>query len=170
MLSARLFRISLLALLLLANLRPAVLHALPRPGQAAPNFRVITTSGQSVSMDNYRGYVLLLDFFAPWCIPCRASAPHIVDMKRKYGRQGLQVLGLNADDDGGGMRSFADECGITYPLAAAGERVQNDFGIRSVPVMFVIDKKGVVAEIYRGFNDEIGRSMEALIRRLLAER
>lgn len=170
MFSARLFRIFLPALFLLVSLMPAELQALPRPGQAAPNFRVITTSGQSVSLDNYRGYVLVLDFFAPWCIPCRASAPHIVDMRRKYGRQGLQVLGLNADDDGGGMRSFADEYRITYPLATAGERVQNDFGIRSVPVMFVIDKRGVVAEVYRGFNDEIGRSMEVLIRRLLAEK
>jgi alkyl hydroperoxide reductase subunit AhpC len=52
----------------------------------------------------------------------------------------------------------------------AGESVQTDYGIRSVPVMFIIDKKGAVAEIYRGFNDAIGRSMEQLIKKLLAEK
>jgi peroxiredoxin len=92
-------------------------------------------------------------------------------MNRKYGKQGLQVLGLNADDDGDrSIKSFADEFRINYPVAAASEKIQTDFGIRSVPVMFVIDKKGAVAEVYRGFNDEISRSMERLIKRLLAEK
>lgn len=164
--------LSLAALMLLVmSLWPANLYALPRSGQAAPNFKAISTSGQAISLDNYRGYVLVIDFFATWCVPCRASVPHIVEMNRKYGKQGLQVLGLNADDEGDrSTKAFAEELRINYPLAAASEKVQSDFGVRSVPVMFVIDKKGVVAEVYRGFNDEIGRSMELLIKRLLAER
>jgi cytochrome c biogenesis protein CcmG, thiol:disulfide interchange protein DsbE len=164
------FCLLVLALLLVASVVPADLYALPRPGQPASNFRVISTSGQAISLENYRGYVLVIDFFASWCIPCRASVPHIVDMKRKYGKQGLQVLGLSADDEERAIKSFADEYRINYPLALAGETVQTDFGIRSVPVMFVINKKGVVAEIYRGFNDEIARSMELLVKRLLAEK
>lgn len=150
---------------------PATVGAAPRPGQAAPGFKVITTSGQSVTLDNYRGHVLVVDFFATWCQPCRQSIPHLVEMNRKYGKQGLQVLGLSADEDGERpVKAFANEYHINYPLALAGDTATADFGIRSVPVMFVIDKKGTIVEVYRGFSDETGRSMEQLIKRLLAEK
>jgi cytochrome c biogenesis protein CcmG, thiol:disulfide interchange protein DsbE len=159
------------ALLCCALLLPAQLFAMPGKGQPAPNFKVVTTSGQAVTLDNYRGYVLVLDFFATWCIPCRSSVPHIVEVNRKYGKQGLQVLGMSADEEGDrALTSFASEYHVNYPLALAGESVQSDFGIRSVPVMFIIDKKGKVAEVFRGFNDEIGRSMEQLIKKLLVEK
>lgn len=146
-------------------------EAVPKPGHPVPVFQVTTTAGQSVSIDNYRGYVLLIDFFASWCQPCRQSVPHLVEMNRKYGRQGLQILGLSADEDGEQLvRAFASELHINYPLALAGESLTSDFGVRSVPVMFVVDKKGKIAEIYRGFTDEMGRSMEQSIKRLLAEK
>jgi peroxiredoxin len=162
----------LLACLAAATLTlPATLEAAPRPGQPAPNFKVVSTSGQLVTLDNYRGYVLVVDFFATWCQPCRQSIPHLVEMNRKFGKQGLQVLGLSADEDGERtVRAFANEYRINYPLALAGDEATADFGIRSVPVMFVIDKKGSIAEVYRGFSDEMGRSMEQLIKRLLAEK
>jgi len=150
---------------------PASLYAAPRSGQAAPNFKVSTTSGQQVSLESYRGHVLVLDFFATWCQPCRASIPHLVEMNRKYGKQGLQVLGMSADEDGEkDVKAYADKNRITYPVALAGESTLADFGVRSVPVMFVIDKKGRVAEVFRGFTDEVASSSEQLVKKLLAER
>jgi len=150
---------------------PAGLYAAPRSGQAAPNFRVSTTSGQQVSLENYRGRVLVLDFFATWCQPCRTSIPHLVGMNKKYGPQGLYVLGMSADEDGErAVKAFADKYRITYPIALAGESALADFGVRSVPVMFVIDKKGRVAEVFRGFTDDVARSAEQLIKKLLAEK
>jgi peroxiredoxin len=149
---------------------PARLLAAPRTGQAAPNFKVSTLSGQAVSLDNYRGHVLVLDFFATWCQPCRASIPHLVGMNRKYAKQGLYVLGMSADEDGErAVRAFADQYHVDYPLALAGESTMADFGVRSVPVMFIIDKKGQVAGVFRGFTDELARSTELIIKRLLAE-
>jgi len=147
------------------------LQAAPRAGQPAPAFKVTTTSAQAVSLDNYRGYVLVLDFFATWCQPCRESIPHLIEMNRTYGKQGLQVLGLSADEDGEKLvKNFAREQRITYPVALAGETTLADYGVRSVPVMMVIDRKGRVAEVYRGFSPEIGRSSEKLIKKLLAEK
>jgi len=152
-------------------LAPLSLNAAPRAGQPAPNFKVITTSGQPVSLENYRGYVLVLDFFATWCHPCRDSIPHLIEMNRKFGKQGLQVLGMSADEDGERLvKTFADEFRITYPIALAGETTLVDYGVRSVPVMFIIDKKGRVAEVFRGFTGEVGRSTEQLIKKLLAEK
>jgi peroxiredoxin len=167
----RTFFLIALTLLIVNCLNPEQVQALPRPGQPAPNFKVVTTSGQPISLENYRGYVLVIDFFATWCIPCRTSIPHLVEMNRKYGKQGLQVLGLSADEDGEkDVRDFAGQYRINYPLALSGDEAQADYGIRSVPVMFVIDKKGKLAEIYRGFSDEVARSMEQLVKRLLAEK
>jgi peroxiredoxin len=92
-------------------------------------------------------------------------------MNRKYAKQGLQVLGLSADDDGERLvKTFVSEQRITYPVALAGETTLSDFGVRSVPVMMVIDKKGNVAEVFRGFNAQIGATSEKLIKKLLAEK
>lgn len=150
---------------------PAPVGAAPRPGQPAPNFTVVSTTGQSISLENYRGHVLILDFFATWCQPCRQSIPHLVEMSRKYGKQGLQILGLSVDEDGERVvKSFTDEFRVNYPLALAGDSTTADFGVRSVPVMYLIDKKGRIAEVYRGASNEVARSMEQSIKRLLAEK
>ena len=145
--------------------------AAPRPGQPAPNFKVTSTTGQTISQDNYRGHVLILDFFATWCQPCRQSIPHLVEMNRKYGKQGLQILGLSVDEDGErDVKSFADEFRVNYPVALAGDSTTAGFGVRSVPIMYLIDKKGKVVEVYRGYTEEMARALEQSIKRLLTEK
>jgi peroxiredoxin len=159
------------ALIALVALAPARLQALPLPGQTAPGFRLVTTAGQRVSQENYRGHVLVMDFFATWCRPCRSAIPHLILMNRKFGSQGLQILGVSADEDGEPvLRAFAEELRINYPVALAGDTVMTDFGVRSVPVMVVIDRHGRIAQVFRGFNDEIGSTLEQLVKRLLAEK
>lgn len=149
---------------------PGQVDAAPRPGQLAPNFKVLSTSGQTISQDKYLGHVLILDFFATWCQPCRQSIPHLVEMNRKYGKQGLQILGLSVDDDERSVKTFTDEFRVNYPLALAGGSIMVDFGVRSVPVMYLVDKKGKIAEVYRGYSSEVARSVEQSIKRLLAEK
>ena len=150
---------------------PGPVDAAPRSGQPAPNFKVISTSGQTISQENYRGHVLILDFFATWCQPCRQSIPHLVEMNRKYGKQGLQILGLSVDEEGErAVKTFTDEFRVNYPLALAGDSTTVDFGIRSVPIMYLVDKKGKIVEVYRGYSDEMARSLEQSIKRLLAEK
>jgi len=166
----QLYRYLLALLIGIITLLPAGAHAGPKPGQRAPDFKVVTTSGQPVSLANYQGYVLVIDFFATWCPPCKASIPHLNAMNRKYGKQGLQILGQSLDEDGERLvKSFINEYRITYPVALTTQKVETDYGISSIPVMFVIDKKGRVAEVYRGFSDEVGRSLDNLIKKLLAE-
>ena len=67
------------------------------------------------------------------------------------------------------VRTFITEKKISYPVAMAGEQLLTDYGLRSIPTLFVIDKKGIIAEKYMGFNDGIAKSMETLIKKLLAE-
>jgi len=145
--------------------------ALLKVGQSVPEFKVVSTSGQTISQENYRGRVLVLDFFATWCQPCRQSIPHLVEMNRKYGKQGLQILGLSVDKEAERtVKSFTDEFRVNYPLALAGDRTTDDFGILSVPIMFLVNKKGGVVEVYRGFSADTARSLEQSIKRLLTEK
>jgi peroxiredoxin len=165
------FRILLVAIAASLLTVPGQVDAAPKSGQPAPNFKVISTSGQTISQENYRGHVLILDFFATWCQPCRQSIPHLVEMNRKYGKQGLQILGISVGEEGErAVRSFTDEFRVNYPLALAGDSMTLDYGIRSVPVMYLVDKKGAIAEVNRGYNHEMARSVELSIKRLLAEK
>jgi len=145
--------------------------AIPQKGQPAPPIKVVSTSGQQISLANYKGYVLVIDFFATWCPPCREAIPHLNGLSRKYGRQGLQVLGLSLDDgDEGGVKDFIASKRIVYPVALAGQDVQTDYGLRSLPTVYVIDKKGNVADKFMGGSDETLKTMETLIKKLLAEK
>src|SRR6266567_5261016 len=149
----------------LALAAPLPASAMIRKGDPAPPFKVVSTSGQSIALANYKGYVLVLDFFATWCPPCREAIPHLVELNGKYNKQGLQVLGLSADEDGEKVvREFVAEKRITYPVALASESLMTDYGLRSIPTMFIINKKGVIVEKYMGFSDEMARSMETIIK------
>jgi thiol-disulfide isomerase/thioredoxin len=149
---------------------PITASAIVRKGDPAPPLKVISTSGQKITLDNYKGYVLVIDFFTTWCVPCRESIPHIVNLNRRYGSQGLQILGLSADDDGEKVvKAFITDKKINYPVALVGEDLTTDYGIRSIPTLYVINKKGIIAEKYMGFNDGMKMSMETLIKKLLAE-
>lgn len=143
--------------------------AAPKKGQPAPSIKVVTTSGQTVTLANYKGYVLIIDFFASWCHPCVNSIPHLLDINNKYHKQGLQVLGLSLDEDKDDLVDFITPKKLNYPVALADEELQTAYGLRSIPTLVLIDKKGVVADIYLGLNDESVKGLEAAIKKLLAE-
>lgn len=144
--------------------------AILQKGDKAPSIKLVTTSGQPVTLSNYKGYVLVMDFFATWCIPCKESIPHMNSLNRKYGKQGLQILGVSVDEGSEReVKSFIAERKISYPVAVAGEELQTDYGLRSIPTIYLINKKGMVAEKYQGFSDQTGKAMEESIKRLLAE-
>jgi peroxiredoxin len=153
---------------LLLSTQPAA--AILQKGDKAPAIKLVTTSGQPVTLANYKGYVLVMDFFATWCIPCKESIPHMNGLNRKYGKQGLQVLGVSVDEGGEReVKNFIAERKISYPVAVAPEDLQTEYGLRSIPTIYVINKKGMVAEKYQGFSEQTGRAMEETIKRLLAE-
>lgn len=144
--------------------------AILQKGQPAPAIKVVSTSGQAISLANYRGHVLLLDFFATWCIPCREVIPHLNGLNGKYGKLGLQILGLSVDDEGDKVvKRFITDRRVEYPVAIADEDLQTEYGLRSVPLIYLINKKGIVAEKYQGYSDETRKSIELAIKRLLAE-
>lgn len=164
------FKACLVAVTALSLAMPLSAFAVIKKGDPAPPFKVVSTTGQNITLANYKGYVLVMDFFATWCPPCRESIPHLIELNQKYNKQGLQILGLSADEDGEKVvKAFVAEKKINYPVAMAGEQLLTDYGLRSIPTIYVINKKGVIAERYMGFSDDMAKSMEALIKKLLAE-
>ncbi len=153
--------------LLFAVATPAA--AILQKGQPAPPIDVKSTSGQHITLANYRGRVLLVDFFATWCLPCRDIVAHLNELKTKHGTQGLEILGLHVEEESPALKKFMSERKVSYPVAVAGEELQTEYGLRSVPTIYIIDKKGVVAEKYMGYSDAIRNAIDNSIKRLLVE-
>jgi thiol-disulfide isomerase/thioredoxin len=114
-------------------------------GALASDFTVTDLDGKKLSSSDYRGKVVLLDFWATWCTPCREEIPHFVEMQNKYGPQGFQVIGISMDDDAKPVREFYQKYNLNYPVAIGDDKLAERFGgILGLPVNFIIDREGRV--------------------------
>jgi cytochrome c biogenesis protein CcmG, thiol:disulfide interchange protein DsbE len=123
-------------------------------GSAAPNFTVTDIDGRKLTLSDYKGKVVLLDFWATWCTPCRAEIPHFVEMQNKYGPQGFQVVGISMDDDGKPVREFYQQYKMNYPVAVGDDKLADQFGgVMGLPVNFLIDREGRIHSKHLGATD-----------------
>ncbi|HET8783211.1 MAG TPA: TlpA disulfide reductase family protein [Pyrinomonadaceae bacterium] len=115
----------------------------------------------------YKGKVLVLDFYATWCNPCRKSVPHLIGLQNKFGNEGLQVIGLNVGgpEDLEKVPAFAKELGIQYPLAVPDDELVSFMlsDIDSIPQTFVFDRKGVLAKRIIGFGPSAAAKIDEAI-------
>lgn len=120
-------------------------------GNLAPDFTVSDINGKKLSLSEFKGKVVLLDFWATWCAPCRAEIPHFVEMQEKYGPQGFQVVGISMDDDAKPVREFAREYKMNYPIAVGDDKLAESFGgVLGLPVNFIIDREGRIVKKFLG--------------------
>jgi peroxiredoxin len=129
----------------------------PRPaasGNLAPGFTITDLDGKKLSLTDYNGKVVLLDFWATWCTPCREEIPHFVEMQNKYGSQGFQVIGISMDDDAKPVREFYQKYNLNYPVAIGDDKLAERFGgVLGLPVNFVIDRQGRIYAKHLGATD-----------------
>ena len=139
---------------------------LVRNPDPAPDFKLETLEGKPLSLADHKNKVMLLNFWATWCGPCRAEVPDLVELQNKYKDQ-LQIIGLVVDDeDQGAIKKFVDEFGINYPVAMATEALRLEYGgIPALPTSFLLDAQGRVVQKHEGFHDPVLYEVE--IRSLL---
>ena len=144
-------------------------------GMRAPAFQTKTLRGKSLSLASLRGSVVLLDYWATWCVPCRMATPTLEALHKQFVSKGLRVVGLSVDqpDSVAQVKPFVKAFGMTYLVSAvpaANRRIENAYRVDTLPAQFLIDKKGVVRWSQSGFAPDEGPELAARIRTLLAEK
>jgi peroxiredoxin len=133
----------------------------------APDFTLNDLNGRPFSFSETRGKVVILDFWATWCPPCREEIPHFVALYRDYRGKGLEIVGVSLDQGGANaVKPFVKANGINYPVVIGNRKVTADYGgIRGIPTTFIIDRKGRIAEKFVGYRDKA--VFEKAIKKLL---
>jgi peroxiredoxin len=133
----------------------------------APDFALKDANGHTVKLSDYRGKVVLLDFWATWCGPCKIEIPWFKEFERENKDKGFAVIGVAMDDDGwDAVKPFAQELGINYRLVVGNDEVAQLFGgVDALPTTFLIDREGRIASVHIGLSGK--RDFENGIHELL---
>jgi peroxiredoxin len=136
----------------------------------APGFALQDAAGKTVKIEDYRGKVVLLDFWATWCTGCKKEIPWFSQFQTMYGEKGFVVVGVSLDEDGWKvLKPFLAELKAPYPMLLGDDATAKRYGIRNLPDTFLIDRQGRVAAAYKeGLVDR--DNVEANIKALLANR
>lgn len=131
---------------------PNYIPAAQKTSVLAPDFNLPTTDGKQLKLSDYRGKVVLLDFWATWCLPCRKSVPDLIDLKKQFGGKGFEVIGISVDTETKNeVVPFIKNYGINYPVVYADNNVVMQYGgIRAIPTSFIVDQKGKIIASYEG--------------------
>ncbi len=139
-------------------------------GNLAPDFTLQDVSGAAASLSSYRGKVVLLEFWASWCPPCKAALPDLIALQEKYHARGFTVIGVSLDygsDVAAKVAKFSSENNINYPLLIADDSVSRMYNVMSIPVSFLINKDGIIMEQYIGYSYDFHNNVSAHIEKLL---
>jgi peroxiredoxin len=130
------------------------------PAVKAPDFTLKDLSGDNVSLGHYKGKVVLIDFWATWCAPCRISIPELVDLHKKYRGKGLVILGISMDTpmqaNDRDLANFKKQYKMNYKVMRTSHRGNQlyfgDTNRIAIPTLLIIDKEGMIVHVIRGFN------------------
>jgi cytochrome c biogenesis protein CcmG/thiol:disulfide interchange protein DsbE len=135
----------------------------------APEFALKDADGKVVHLSDFKGKVVLLDFWATWCGPCRIEIPWFMDMQRKNKDKGFEVLGVSMDDDGWeSVKPFLTEVGVNYRVVIGNDSTAQSYGgVEALPTTFLIDRQGKIAAVHVGlanrkdFEDGVAQLLQA---------
>jgi peroxiredoxin len=136
----------------------------------APDFALPSIDGKTVALSQLRGKVVLLDFWATWCAPCRMAIPHLNTLYRTHRERELEIIGLSLDKGSPEMlKRFSVSMAIEYTIVMADDKVVKDYGISSIPTTYLIDRDGSITNKWVGFSQNLMSTISAETERLLLE-
>lgn len=139
-------------------------------GTPAPDFSLLSVSGETVKLSGLKGRVVLLEFWATWCGPCKESIPELSALYGEYRDRGFTVIGVSVDGEGNPTKelaAFARDNRMNYPVLAGTEETSRTYGVRSIPAGFLIDKEGRIVETFVGYSGQFKTTIRAKIEKLL---
>jgi cytochrome c biogenesis protein CcmG/thiol:disulfide interchange protein DsbE len=162
-------RLPTVAILLAAAFLAAPLAQAADAGQQAPAFALPTAKGDTIALDKLRGKVVYVDFWASWCGPCRRSFPWMNEMQQKYGPRGFTVVAINVDKKRSDAERFLvqNPANFTVVYDEAGS-TPAAYGVKGMPSSYLIDARGNVTFVERGFLDESKAELESRVAALVA--
>jgi peroxiredoxin len=141
------------------------------PGQPAPACDLTAFGGsQPFDMRQFRGKVLYVDFWASWCSSCAKSFPFMNALDKEFRDNGLQVVGINLDDDMASARAFLEKRPASFALAAdATGQCPRNFGVTAMPSSYLVDREGTIRHVFIGFRSGESERVRAMVEQLVAE-
>jgi peroxiredoxin len=139
-------------------------------GQPAPDFALKSSTGENLRLSEYRGDVVMINFWATWCGPCRQEMPLLDEMYTRYNRVGFNLLGVNIDDDSGRAMAMIRELGVNFPvLFDARKEVSKMYDVSAMPVTVIVDRTGQVRYVHQGYKPGYENTYLDQVRALLRE-
>ena len=136
----------------------------------APDFALESSAGGTLQLDDYRGQVVMLHFWATWCAPCRAAIAHEIKFQEKYAKRGFTVLGMNMDTDRKDVFKFLERNELNYPTLFLDEETRAAYGgVSNIPLTIIIDRNGQIRRKSMGYTLQLITSLEQTIEMLLEE-
>ena len=158
-----------LAVIVTVVLGAAVASAGPISG-VAPDFRLQTLGGGETSLSEHRGNVVMLNFWATWCAPCREEMPHLEALHQRYSPLGFTLLGINVEDDPAGAERWLAETPVSFPILFDPENgVSELYDVIAMPSTVMIDREGNLRYLHHGYKPGYENEYQNQIRALIRE-
>jgi peroxiredoxin len=136
----------------------------PSGFRALPDLSVTDLNGAVLNTSNYKGKVVLVNFWAAWCTPCAEEVPQFVALQKKYQEQGLQVIGFSVEDDAAELRAFYRQHQMNYPIVPVDLKIADAFGgVLGLPTTFVIGRDGKIHGKHNGATDFSALEQEVVV-------
>lgn len=159
----------LLACLTLASTAWAIEDPL-KVGKAPPDFALKSSAGNNLRLSEFIGQVVMINFWATWCSPCRKELPLLNEIYQRYNHVGFTVIGVNIDQDVDRAREMARTLNIKFPvLFDPSNTVSKHYGLTAMPTTVVIDRRGLIQRVFFGYQPGYEKTYEAEIRALLKQ-
>lgn len=139
-------------------------------GQVAPDFALKSSTGENLRLSEYRGDVVMINFWATWCGPCRQEMPLLDELYTRYERVGFSLLGVNIDDDSRRAMQMIEDLGVSFPvLFDARKEVSKLYEVEAMPVTVLVDREGNVRHVHHGYKPGYEDKYLDQVRSLLRE-